>query len=134
MTGRWYEVNAKMGQQLTLLGLGAMAFYGVMLSSGHLSVEVMPQFLVSALIFLCSGRILRLSARSLRQEDREEETDRPSRPELDWPWLTALLNWSAAMLVVGSMAILLMKPAGVSLQDALGHSFAQEQYFAGAIP
>jgi len=126
-------VNAKMGQQMTLLGLGAMAFYGVMLSSGHLSVEVMPQFLVSAVIFLCAGRVMRTAAKSLQQEEREE-TSRPPRPEPDWPWLTALLNWSAAMLVIGAMAIILMKPAGVSLRDALGHSFAQEQYFAGAVP
>jgi len=126
-------VNAKMGQQMTLLGLGAMAFYAIMLSSGHLSVEVMPQFLVSAVIFLCSGRILRLSARGLK-EDENEEAAVNRRPEPDWPWLTALLNWSAAMLVIGAMAIVLMKPAGVSLRDALGHSFAHEQYFAGAIP
>jgi len=126
-------VNAKMGQHMTLLGLGAMAFYGIMLSSGHLSIEVMPQFLVSAVIFLCSGRVMRMAARSLQQDEREE-TVRPRRPEMDWPWLTALLNWSAAMLVIGVMAIILMKPAGVSLRDALGHSFAQEQYFAGAIP
>lgn len=122
-----------MGQQMTLLGLGAMAFYGIMLSSGHLSVEVMPQFLVSAVIFLCSGRIMRMAARSV-QQDENDETARPCRPEPDWPWLTALLNWSAAMLVIGAMAIILMKPAGVSLQDALGHSVAHEQYFAGAVP
>ena len=126
-------MNAKMGQQMTLLGLGAMAFYAIMLSSGHLSVEVMPQFLVSAVIFLCSGRILRLSARGLKEDENEEATVN-RRPEPDWPWLTALLNWSAAMLVIGAMAIVLMKPAGVSLRDALGHSFAHEQYFAGAIP
>jgi hypothetical protein len=126
-------MNAKMGQQLTLLGLGAIVFYGIMLGTGNLSIEVMPQFLVSAVIFLSSGRILRAAAKNLDDNDTEEN-NRPKGPEADWPWLTALLNWSAAILIIGIMAIILMKPAGVSFVEAFSHSVAPAHYSAEFVP
>ena len=126
-------MNAKMGQRLTLLGLGAMAFYGIMLSTGNLSLEVMPQFLVSAVIFLSSGRIMRLTAKSLGDSEAEEN-ERPKRPEADWPWLTALLNWTAAMLVIGLMAIILMKPSGVSFREAISRTFTPAHFSAEFVP
>lgn len=126
-------MNAKMGQQLTLLGLAAMAFYGIMLSTGNLSIEVMPQFLVTAVIFLSSGRLMRLAAKSLGDSEAEED-ERPKRPEADWPWLTALLNWTAAMLVIGIMAILLMKPAGVSLLEAVSRTVTPAHFSAEFVP
>jgi len=126
-------MKARMGQQMTLLGLGAMVFYAIMLSKGTFSIEVMPQFLVSAVIFLSSGRIMRLAAKSLGQ-DEAEETNAPKGSDLDWPWLTALLNWTAAMLIVGIMAILLMKPAGVSIFDAFSRTVSHEHFSAEFVP
>lgn len=126
-------MNAKMSQQLTLLGLGAMAFYGIMLSTGNLSIEVMPQFLISAVIFLSSGRIMRAAAKSLGTSEAEEN-ERPKRPEADWPWLTALLNWTAAMLVIGIMSIILMKPAGVSLLEAINRTVTPAHFSAEFVP
>ena len=126
-------MNAKMSQQLTLLGLGAMAFYGIMLSTGTLSIEVMPQFLITAIIFLSSGRIMRLAAKSLAESDAEEQ-EKPKRPEADWPWLTGLLNWTAALLVIGVMAIILMKPTGVSFIEALKHPAPSAHYSAESVP
>jgi len=126
-------MNAKMGQQLTILGLGAMAFYGIMLSTGNLSIEVMPQFLVSAVIFLTSGRIMRTAAKNLGDSEAEQN-ERLKGTEADWPWLTALLNWTAAMLVIGIMAIILMKPAGVSLLEAISHTFTPAHFSAEFVP
>jgi type IV secretory pathway VirB2 component (pilin) len=126
-------MNAKMSQQLTLLGLGAMAFYGIMLSTGNLSIEVMPQFLVSAVIFLSSGRIMRAAAKALGDSETEEN-ERPKRPEADWPWLTGLLNWTSALLVIGIMAIILMKPTGISFIEALNHSAPPAHYSAEFVP
>ena len=126
-------MNAKMGQQLTLLGLGALAFYGVMLSTGNLTLEVMPQFLVSAVIFLSSGRIMRAAAKNLGDSEAEEN-ERLRRPEADWPWLTALLNWTAAMLVIGIMAIILMKPAGVSFLEVFSHTVTPAHFSAEFVP
>jgi hypothetical protein len=126
-------MNAKLSQQLTLLGLAAMAFYGIMLSTGNLSTEVMPQFLVTAVIFLSSGRIMRVAAKS-QGNSAAEQNERPKGPETDWPWLTALLNWTAAMLVISIMAIILMKPAGVSFLEAISHAAAPAHYAAEFIP
>lgn len=126
-------MNAKMSQHLTLLGLCAMAFYGVMLATGTLSLEVMPQFVVSALIFLTSGRLLRRSARARSEDEAPAEEEMP-KVEADWPWLTGLLNWSAALLIIGIMAILIMKPAGVNFSEALKQSEAHEHYFSTAVP
>ncbi len=125
-------MNAKMSQHLTLLGLCAMAFYGAMLATGTLTLEVMPQFLVSALIFLTAGRLMRRGI-SLREDD-EGSVLKKTRIEADWPWLTGLLNWSAALLLIGVMAIFVMKPIGVSFLDALSQTVAHEQFFAGAVP
>jgi hypothetical protein len=122
-----------MSQHLTLLGLCAMAFYGLMLGTGNLSIEVMPQFLISAIIFLSSGRIMKLAARSLARAEEEEETQ-PKRREADWPWLTGLLNWTGALIVVGVMAIFLMKPTDLSLREAFSTTFVHEQFYAGAVP
>jgi len=113
-----------------------MVFYAIMLSSGNFSVEVMPQFLVSAVIFLSAGRIMRVAARSLGRDEAEEtKCPKDSKgPELDWPWLTALLNWTAATVIIGIMAILLMKPAGVSVLDAFSHTFSHEHFSAEFVP
>jgi uncharacterized membrane protein len=118
---------------MTLLGICAMAFYGIMLGTGLFSVDIMPQFIISAVIFLSSGKIMRKAARCMIRDEEESET-RPKRKEPDWPWLTALLNWTAALLIVGLMAIFLMKPIGVSFLDSLHFTMAPEQYFAHVVP
>ncbi len=124
-------MNARMSQHLTLLGLGAMAFYAVMLATDNVSLELMPQFLTSAIIFLSSGRIMKMAARSLAKDEEEKEV--PPR-ETDWPWLTALLNWNAALVLIGIMAIFLMKPAGVSLVEVLSSTLAPATFTAGTVP
>jgi hypothetical protein len=133
-------VNAKLSQHMTLLGLCAMAFYGLMLGTGQFTLEVLPQFLISALIFLSSGRIMRLMAKRLPAKDEEEVPAAKSRPEsprasaADWPFLTGLLNWTAAGLIVAVMALWLMKPIGVSVAELLQTTRAHDHFFAGAVP
>jgi hypothetical protein len=118
---------------MTLLGICAMAFYGIMLGTGVFSVDIMPQFIISAVIFLSSGKIMRKAASCMVRDEEEKTEDRPKR-EADWPWLTGLLNWTAAFLVVGLMAILLMKPMGVSFTEALQVTSAPDQFFAHTVP
>lgn len=131
-------MNAKLSQHMTLLGLCAMAFYGVMLATGKLSIDVMPQFAVSALIFLTSGRLMRKAARIMTEEKDEDQeqvlTKKVEREEPDWPFLTNLLNWTAALLVVGIMALIIMKPVGVSFTDAFSETLAHESFYAGHVP
>jgi len=125
-------VNAKLSQHMILLGLCALIFYAVMLVSGKLPLEVMPQFVVSAVIFMSSGHFMRKAARSAARD--EEEDDKPKRPEPDWPWLTTLLNWCAAFVVLGIMAIILMKPLGISFQEAIEQTKTPEQHVLHTIP
>lgn len=127
-------MNARLSRQMTLLGICAMAFYGIMLGTGVFSTDIMPQFIISAVIFLSSGKIMRRAAQRLAREEEEETEIRPKRREADWPWLTGLLNWTAAFLIIGLMAIFLMKPIGVSLSDALHLTTAPDQFFANAVP
>ena len=56
------------------------------------------------------------------------------RREPDWAWLTAFMNWTAALLIIALLAILLMKPTELSLLDAFKFSPAQGSFFAGAVP
>ncbi|KIH75627.1 hypothetical protein SAMN05660860_00229 [Geoalkalibacter ferrihydriticus] len=131
-------MNAKLSQHMTLLGLCSVAFYGVMLASGKLSIEVMPQFLISAAIFLMSGHVMRKAVR-IKSKDHEEDRaqtkpEKAEREETDWPFMTNLLNWTAALLVVGIMAIFIMKPAGITFTQAFSETAAHENFFAGHVP
>ena len=124
-------MKGNLGQYLTVLGFCALGFYGFMFGYGHLGLEAMPQFVVTAVIFLTAGRMLR----KVRLGTAEEEEDKGvSRREPDWAWLTAFMNWTAALLIIALMAILLMKPAELSLLDVFKASSAQSSFFAGAVP
>lgn len=124
-------LNANIHQQLTFLGLCAMGFYGAMFATGNLSIEVMPQFMISSVIFISSGQILKKFSRG--RDDEEQETKKTSC-ETDWAWLTLMTNWAFAMLILGGMAIFLMKPADISITDVLHISAAHDQYFAHFVP
>lgn len=127
-------MNARLSQHLTLLGLCSMVFYGVMLGSGRLSIDVMPQFVISAIIFLSSGRILKKAAVRTDEKPAEKAKLRPSRPEPDWPWLAGFLNWMGALCIVGIMALILMKPPGMTLRDAFSHTEADRHFYGTAVP
>lgn len=125
-------MNAKLGQQMTILGLCAMAFYGLMLGTGTLSIEVMPQFVISAVIFLTSGQIMKKAARRLPAKEKKEIKRLTS--EEDWPWLTALTNWVAAFMIIGLMAIFLMKPIGVPIGELIFGKMEQQHFSADSVP
>ena len=75
-------MNAKLSRQMTLLGLGVLAFYASMLATGRVSLEVLPQFAISAVIFLSSGKIMRQIA--ARLPDKEEEEEQTQRTPPNW--------------------------------------------------
>ena len=126
-------MKGNLGQYLTVLGLCALGFYGAMFGCGYLGLAAMPQFVVTAVIFLTAGRMLR-KVRLGSAEEEEEESTGVLRREPDWAWLTAFMNWTAALLLIALLAILLMKPAELSLLDAFKFSPAQGSFFAGAVP
>ena len=109
-------MNAKISLQMTLLGLGVMVFYAGLLVSGKVSTEILPHYTISALIFLCSGRMLRqMAARLPSREEREKETWIVP----DWTMRNAMLNWVAASVLVSVMALILVKPAGMTFTEML---------------
>nr|NIS39774.1 hypothetical protein [Desulfuromonadales bacterium] len=109
-----------------------MIFYGLMLGTGNMTLEVMPQFVISAVIFLTSGRLMKKGA-SRRHGDAEADK-KTDREEPDWAWMTLLLNWMAALTIIGLMAIMLMKPIGVSLIDTVTESMQHKHFFADSVP
>lgn len=127
-------MNVKLSKQMTLLGLAAMVFYAVLLATGTVGLDVMPQFMVSAVIFLSSGRLMRRIASQLPKEERPKKPQRV-RSEPDWEWLSQFLNWFMALLIIGVLALWAMKPVGVSFFDALTqHQPAGHTYYSDAIP
>lgn len=122
-------MKGNLGHYLTILGLCALGFYGVMFGCGLLRIEAMPQFVVTAVIFLTAARMMRKV-----RLGGDEEADAPARREPDWAWLTTLMNWTAALLIIALMAILLMKPSDLALRDALNFSTAHRSFFAEAVP
>jgi len=110
-------MNAKLSLQMTLLGLGVMVFYAGLIVTGQVSMEILPHYAISAVIFLCSGRIMRQLAAKL--PPREEGEPSPYRLIPDWSMRTAMLNWVAASVLVSIMAVFLVKPDGMTFTEML---------------
>lgn len=107
-------MNARLSRQMTLLGLGVLAFYAGMLGTGQASLEIMPQFAISAVIFLSSGKIMRQMANRL---PAKEQTDTEEATEPNWELRNLVLNWVAAATVVSIVALFLVKPASMSFNE-----------------
>ena len=107
-------MNAKLSRQMTIIGLGTLAFYACVLGTGHASLEVLPQFAISAVIFLCSEKIMRQMAEKLpvKEQSGEEEVEEPN-----WELRNLVLNWVAAAAVVSIVALFLVKPASMTFND-----------------
>ncbi|MGW8313853.1 MAG: hypothetical protein ACWGOL_11545 [Desulfuromonadales bacterium] len=107
-------MNAKLSRQMTMLGLGVLVFYAGILATGHASLEILPQFAISAVIFLSSGRIMRQIAEKLpvKEQQEDEKTEQPN-----WELRNLVLNWVAAAAVVSIVALFLVKPASMSFNE-----------------
>jgi hypothetical protein len=108
-------MNAKLSRQMTLLGLGVLAFYAGILGTGHASLEILPQFAISAVIFLSSGKIMRQMAAKLPAKDEETESEEIEEP--NWELRNLVLNWFAAAAVVSIVALFLVKPASMTFNE-----------------
>ncbi len=107
-------MNAKLSRQMTFLGLGVLAFYAGVLGTGHASLEILPQFAISAVIFLSSGKIMRQMAEKLPAKEQPEEEE---REEPNWEVRNLVLNWVAAATVVSVVALFLVKPVSMTFNE-----------------
>jgi flagellar biosynthesis/type III secretory pathway M-ring protein FliF/YscJ len=107
-------MNAKLSRQMTMIGLGTLAFYACVLGTGYASLEVLPQFAISAVIFLCSGKIMRQMAEKLpaKEQPEHEEVEEPN-----WELRNLILNWVAAAAVVSIVALFVVKPASMTFTE-----------------
>jgi hypothetical protein len=112
-------MKSKLSLQMTLLGLGVMVFYASLIASGQVSLEILPHYAISAVIFLCSGKMLRQMAARMPAREEETEEENPARLIPDWSMRTAMLNWVAAGLLVTIMALFLIKPDGMTFTEML---------------
>lgn len=109
-----------LSQQMTLLGLVALVYYAILLASGVVSTDVMPQFVVSAVLFLSSGRLMRkASFKQGRTKGKAEEEDEEPRKEPNWALRTQILNWVMTALILSALGLWVMKPVGVSFAEML---------------
>lgn len=120
-------MNANLGNQMTLLGLAAMVFYATLLATGTVGLDVMPQFIASALVFLSSGRLMRKPAR--QRSNEEDENSKKEKKELDWEKMTHLLNWSMSVLIISVLAVWVMKPTDVTFVDAMLSLIPEEKTY-----
>jgi hypothetical protein len=126
-------MHAKLSRYMTTLGLFAMIFYGSLMAMGFLSVDMMPQFLVSAVIFLTSGRIMRKAAKKMRRPQRSD-------PRIDAIEPTAadakqtVLEWVAAISVLLVLAVALMKPVDLTISDAWHDMKVDDLYYSATVP
>ena len=118
-------MNAKLSLQMTLLGLGVMVFYAGLLVTGQVSMEILPHYAISAVIFLCSGRMMRQMAARLPAREGGEATPNWILP--DWSMRNAMLNWVAASVLVSIMAVILAKPDGMTFVEMLQFAAAKSE-------
>nr|WP_320049302.1 hypothetical protein [uncultured Desulfuromonas sp.] len=118
----------RLSKLMTLFGLCAMGFYAIMLSSGQFSVEVMPQFVVSAVIFLSSGRIMKKVAKRIRAGQAEQEEDQAKRFDFQ------LLSWVVGMTVLTLLSLMLLVPFGVTLEHTYLFKLAHHLFDSTLIP
>jgi len=109
----------KLSQQMTFLGLAALTYYGVLLAAGVVSAAVMPQFLVSAIIFLASGRLIQNGARKRAREEADTDSQKEPYPEPNWALRTQILNWGMTILILCALGLWIVKPVGVSFLEFL---------------
>lgn len=118
----------KLSKLMTLFGLCAMGFYAIMLSSGRFSLEVMPQFALSAVIFLSSGRIMKKVARKIRAGNSEQDSDQPQRMDLQ------LLSWVVGMAVLTLLSLMLLVPFGATLENTYLFKVSHQLFDSSLIP
>ncbi|MBN1959008.1 MAG: hypothetical protein JXQ81_12350 [Desulfuromonadales bacterium] len=107
-----------LSQQMTLLGLVALVYYAILLASGVVSSDVMPQFVASAVLFMSSGRLLRKASFG-RSREKDTVDDEKPRKEPNWALRTQILNWVMATLIITALGLWVMKPVGVSWLEML---------------
>jgi hypothetical protein len=122
-------MDTRLSNYMTLIGLCAMAFYGVMMATGTMSLSVMPQFIISAIIFLTSGRIMKKAAKRMRRSS-EAVAQVPLFFGFNWRSIT----WPAALIALLIMILLMIKPIGVSHQDIFSQTEPSDLFYAPAIP
>ena len=88
----------------------------------------MPQFVVTAVIFLSSGRLVRSGARKQADNDDTEESKKKPRVEPNWALWTQLLNWGMTLVILSILALWVMKPVGVPFLE-----FLQLKFFLGFV-
>jgi len=112
---------------MTFLGLAALVYYAVLLAAGVLSAAVMPQFVVTAVIFLSSGRLLRSGVRK-QADNTDDESKKKPRVEPNWALWTQILNWGMTLIILSILALWVMKPVGMPFLE-----FLQMKFFLGFV-
>lgn len=109
-------MKSNISRQMTFLGLVAMVFYATLLANGKASFEIMPQYAISIIFFLLSGRMLRQVAKASSSTDNHETEDLPPS---DWALRTTIVNWFAVCMFATVITLFLIKPPSVSFYDFL---------------
>ena len=110
----------KLGNLMTLLGLCAMGVYGLMLVGGDFSFAEMPQFIMSSLVFLGAGKVMRTVARG--SMERRATAQRQRKLDLE------LLSWVVGMVVLSILALLLLIPLGAGLENSYLFQLARQLF------
>ena len=121
-------MKANLSRQMTFLGLGAMVFYTMLLSSGEASIEILPQYAISIVFFLFSSKMLRQSAKASNKQTEEDG------PQPNWALRTLVLNWVAAGLIICAITVFLVKPPGMTFYELLTFTSENHSFPALAMP
>ena len=119
-------MKTNISRQMTFLGLVALVFYATLLANGKASFEIMPQFAISIIFILLSGRVLKQAVKISDSSERHEAIDLPPS---DWVLRTTIVNWLAVCMFASVITIFLIKPPSVSFYDFLIIPTSNETFY-----
>ena len=119
-------MKTNISRQMTFLGLVALVFYATLLANGKASFEILPQYAISIVFFLFSGRMLRQVAKASNSKDQH---DTEELPPSDWDLRTTIVNWLAVCMFVCVITIFLIKPPAMTFYDFLISPTDNETFF-----
>ena len=111
---------------MTLLGFCGMGLYGLLLSQGHVSPELLPQFSITALMFCFSGRMME----KLKGPSEEEETPETEKITVEgWNHLTTFINWIFALALIWALITFVLMPTDMTSAEMLDYLFGGTNNF-----
>ena len=123
-------LKSRIDRQTTILGYLTIVIYAALFLLGETTLDTLPQFLVTALFFLYSGKGLR----RILQERPAGSPRNLKRAEADWDFHTRALNLLTASIIIIFLILVLIRPANMSYLELIKMTTGREEFPVISLP